>query len=212
MVNAVIFDRDGIIIDSESINIDSAIAAFEALGIGIKEEEKQNIIGRHPDDYKEYFLKKYDFSYPEFRKIQQETYYKLTDVVPYIHDTISLIKRLYSKGITLAVNTSSQKEGTMKILEKAKIKNMFKVITTFEDYKNRKPDPESYLVTVKKLGFIPQSCIAIEDSLAGVTAAKAAGMKCIAIPNEYTKNQDLSKADLILDSANQITIELLNKL
>ena len=212
MFGAVIFDRDGIIIDSESINIDSAITAFEALGIEIKEKEKQNIIGRHPDDYKEYFLKKYNFSYTEFRKIQKEIYHKLADAVPYIHDTISLIKKLYNENIILAINTSSQKMGTIRILEKAKIKNMFKVITTFEDYNNRKPNPESYLTTAKKLGFPPRSCIAIEDSLPGVTAAKAAGMKCIAIPNEYTKNQDLSKADLILDSANKITIELLNKL
>ena len=57
-MKAVIFDRDGIIIDSESTNIDSTVKAFKELGIKIKEEEKEWIIGRHPDDFKKSFLKK----------------------------------------------------------------------------------------------------------------------------------------------------------
>jgi HAD superfamily hydrolase (TIGR01509 family) len=211
-MKAVIFDRDGVILDSESININSAVKAFQELGIAIKEEEKDWIVGRHPDDYKKLFLKKYDFSYEEFRKIQRKTYYELLESTPLFDETILLIRRLHKLKIPLALTTSSGLKSTLQVLKNANLENVFTIIVTYEDYKKRKPNPESYEITAKKLKLNPEDCVVIEDSSVGIEAAKNAGMKCIAIPNEYTKNQDFSKADLIVDSAKKIDIELLNNI
>ena len=210
MIKAVIFDRDGIIIDSESTNINSAVKAFKWLGIAIKEEEKEWIVGKHPDDYKKLFLEKYDFSYEEFRKIQRKIYYELLESANFFEKTISLIRKLHKMNITLALTTSSSMKSTLQVLKKARLENIFKVIVTFEDYSERKPNPESYLITAKKLGVEPKDCVVIEDSSVGINAAKNAGMKCIAIPNEYTKKQDFSKADLVVDSADKINIDIFN--
>lgn len=211
-MEAVIFDRDGVILDSESININSAVKAFKELGIAIKEEEKEWVVGRHPDDYKKQFLEKYDFSYEEFRKIQRKTYYELLESIPLFKKAISLIKKLHKLKIPLALTTSSKLKSTLQILDKADLSGVFDVIVTFEDYEKRKPHPQSYLVTAKKLNVNPNGCIVIEDSSVGVESAKNAGMKCIAILHEYNRKQDFSKADIVVDSADKITVDLLNNL
>ena len=72
-----------------------------------------------------------------------------------------------------------------------------------------KPAPDLYATVVKKLKVLPQDAIAIEDTETGVAAAKAAGLKAIAVPNKYTKGQDFSKADIIVESLSDITLDLL---
>ncbi len=211
-MKAVIFDRDGVIINSEFANVDSSTEAFKQLGIEITKKEKEMIVGRHAEDYAKIFLKKYTFSPEKFKELHNKFYRELIETTPFFDKTISLIKRLHKSNITLALTTSADKEGTLKILARGNLINFFKIIVTDGDYANRKPSPEPYLVTAKKLNLDPKDCIVIEDSEVGVESAKAAGMKCIALPNDYSKNQNFSKADIILDSADKITLELLNKL
>ncbi len=211
-MKAIIFDRDGIILNSESTNINSALKAFKSLNIEIAEKEKVWIIGTHPEDYKTLFLEKYNFSYKEFRKIQKATYDKLIDLAPLFEKTISFIKKLQKLNITLALTTSSNADNTIKVLERVKLKDVFDVIITYEDCKKRKPDPEPYLITAEKLHLDPKDCVVIEDTTIGLEAAKAAGMKCVVIPNEYTKQQDFSQADLIVASADELNLDLLNQL
>jgi HAD superfamily hydrolase (TIGR01509 family) len=201
---AVIFDRDGIIINTEGVVIDSVRKAFEKLGFTLQEEDLPHIIGRSVEVYKEYFLKKWDFNYEEFSEIRKDLFYKNLDSAPYFDNAVELIKKLYIKKIPIAVTTSAGKEGTLLILKKAGIDNMFKVIVTKEDCSKLKPDPEPYRLTSEKLGIEPRFCVAVEDTALGIESAKNAGMLCIAIPNEFTKDQDFSKADLVLESANEI--------
>lgn len=211
-MKAVIFDRDGVILDSESTNIESVVKAFLELGIKIKDEEKEWIIARHPADFKEDFLKHYDFSYEDFIKIQKRIYHELLESTPLFQRTVSLIKELHKLGITLALTTSSGPDSTKKVLKKSGLENVFKVIITNDYYEKKKPDPEPYRVTAEKLSLEPQDCVVVEDSQVGVESARSAGMKVIAVPNEYTKNQDFSKANIIVDSANDINMELLEKM
>ncbi len=210
-MKAVIFDQDGIIIDSESANVNSAVKAFKKLGITIKEEEKDWIIGRRTEDSKDFFLEKYRFSYKEFACIKKEIYLELLKSAPLFDKTISLIKELHKMGVPIALTTSSGMESVLQVLKKAKLENVFDVLVTYEDYEKRKPHPDPYIITAKKLNLEPKDCVVIEDSFVGVEAAKKAGMKCIAIPTGYTKNQDFSKADLVVVSADKINIKLLNE-
>lgn len=210
-MKAVIFDRDGVILDSESANVNAGVGAFQDLGITIKKEEKHWIVGRHPDDYKKFFIK-YDFSYEKFRKIQSERYCRLFGNAPLFHEAVSLIKKLHASRIPLAMTTSSNKKSTMVLLDRAGLQHNFDVVVTCEDYARKKPDPESYILTAKKLGIDAKDCIVIEDSVVGVEAAKKAKMKCIAIPNQYSKKHDFLNADLVVKSAGKISIELLNSL
>ena len=211
-MKAVIFDRDGIIINSESINIDAVERAFQKYGIQISEDDKRFIIGKHPNDYGNYFLNKYDYPVKELFKIQKKFYYEMIESAPVFEETIKLIKRLKEQNISLALTTSSDRESTLNILKKNNLDNIFDVIVTFDECSKRKPEPEPYQITARKLDIDPNECIVIEDSSIGVESAKYAGMKCIAIPNEFTRIQDFSKADLIVNSASEITLETLDKL
>ena len=83
---------------------------------------------------------------------------------------------------------------------------MFDALVTKEMCSKRKPDPQPYLITAEELHVLPDECVVIEDSWVGLIAAKAAGMKCIVIPNNYTKDNDFSSADLIVKSAKEITV------
>ncbi|MBT7296069.1 HAD-IA family hydrolase, partial [Candidatus Woesearchaeota archaeon] len=163
------------------------------------------------EDYKKFFINKNNFQYDKFREIQRKEFRELFKSASLFKETITLIKKLYELKIPLALTTSAGIKSTLEVVENANIKNMFNFIITSEDYNQRKPHPEPYLITAKKLKLNPKDCIVIEDSYVGVESAKNAGMKCIAISNKLT-NQDLSKADLIVNSAKEINIDLLNQL
>ena len=96
------------------------------------------------------------------------------------------------------------------MLDRLGIADRFTVIVTGADVTHGKPHPEPYLVTAARLGVPPAACVVFEDATVGVVAAKAAGMRCIAVPNpEATQPQDLSAADLILPSLTDFTPALL---
>ncbi len=203
-VKAVIFDRDGVIINTESVVIDSVKQAFEEQGFIVQQEDISQIIGRSFDVYKHYFFKKWDFNLEEYRKRQNALFYSNLDKAAYFQGALDLIKTLHAKKVPIAVTTSAGREGTLLILNKAGIEEMFEVIITKDDITNFKPHPEPYLKTSEKLGIEPRYCVAIEDTTLGVESAKDAGMMCIAIPNEHTHDQDFSMADMVLESASEV--------
>lgn len=201
---AVIFDRDGVIVNTEGIVIESVKKAFLHLGFEFKDEDIPQIIGRSSTVYTNYFLQKWEFDVEEYRKIQRAIFYENINSAPYFEKTVALIRSLHNKKIPLALTTSAGKEGTLLILKNIGLDNIFDVIITREDCKNFKPDPEPYIITAKNLAIAPEDCIVIEDTALGVDAAKEAGMKCIAIPNEYIKDQDFSRADKVVSSADEV--------
>lgn len=207
-MQAVIFDRDGVILNSEHTNITSAEEAFKQLGIKITEEDKKHIVAKHPDDYNPYFQNKYVFRYKQFRKLQRENYYKLFSQTPVFEEIVDLIEQLYRESIPLGLTTSSSRRSTNILLNRLDLTNHFKAIVTSDDCKDRKPAPEPYLLTAKKLGVEPEECAVIEDSDIGAASAKAAGMICIALPNKYTKNQDFTSADKVAKSPKDIELYL----
>jgi HAD superfamily hydrolase (TIGR01509 family) len=211
MIKAVIFDRDGIIIDSESVHVNSVVTAFNEFGINISEDEKEWIAGRRPEDYLLVLNKKYNVTYEDVRKIQRIKFNEMIETAAIYPDTINMIKKIHQDGLLVALTTSSGLAGTIDILNKTGIKNLFQVIVTSADCINKKPDPEPYIITAKKLGVKAEECLVIEDSNPGLQSAKGAGMKCIIIYNEYTKNHDFSMADLVVKSASEINLEKLIK-
>lgn len=213
---AVIFDRDGVIIDSEALTIDAMRKAFKKLGYDMPDSDIPNVIGHSSTKYTEYFLAKWEFNPDEFREMMREFYYKRLDKSLLFSETIELIKKLYKNNVTMGITTSAGFDGTILILKMAGIDNMFKVIVTREDCTKHKPDPEPYLLTAKKLGIDPSLCVAIEDTSLGIESAKKAGMVCIAFPNTFTKDQDFSTADYVVSSSKELertlkSIGIINK-
>jgi HAD superfamily hydrolase (TIGR01509 family) len=203
-IKAVIFDRDGVIVDTESIHVDSTLKALGKLGVNVSRSDLEFIHGRHPDDYKSDIMSRFSISYPEFREHQKDFYYEIFDTAEVFEDIISVIKLLHSKSMPVAITTSASSQGTWNLLNRIGLEGAFSVVVTKDDCQKRKPDPEPYILTAKKLNIAPKHCIVVEDSGVGVEAAKNAGMTCIAVPSEYTKNQDFSRADYVLDSLGKV--------
>jgi HAD superfamily hydrolase (TIGR01509 family) len=190
--------------NTEGVHIDSVKKAFKQLGFEVLEEDIPHIIGHGYEVYKHYFHKKWDYNFDEYRAIQKEIYLENLDNAEIFTHTTDLIKRLHAKNVPIAVTTSASRENTLLVLEKAGVGGLFEVIVSKEDCKNLKPHPEPYLLTAEKLGIDPKFCVVIEDTRLGVQSAKAAGMMCIAIPNEYTKDQDFAIADAVVESGKNV--------
>jgi HAD superfamily hydrolase (TIGR01509 family) len=132
--------------------------------------------------------------------------------LPAMPGAVEAIEALYTAGYPLAVASSGIREYITLVLDRLGIAERFAVIVTGADVTHGKPHPEPYLVAAARLGVPPAECVVFEDAAVGVAAAKAAGMRCIAVPNpETTLTQDLSAADLILPSLTQFTPALLQR-
>ncbi len=217
MFKAVIFDRDGVIIDSEGNNRKTAQqVSYDLAGIVLTEADKQYIIARHPADYLASLRQKYlaltTVSDEDFFQGTTSMYKSLIPTITFIQPAVDAVKRLHESGLRLALNTSSPLEETLFIFPQHGLLDHFEAFTTFSDGCPRKPDPASYLLTAQKLGLSPSECVAIEDSSFGLQSAKAAGMACIIIPTVYTEYQDFSSADAIVESAEEVTIPFLESL
>lgn len=206
MVKAVIFDRDGVIVNSSSIHIKSVEKAFESLGINITEDDKMYVVSKHPKEYVKHFSKKYEFSEDDFLREQEINYNNMFEKasLDLFENTIDVVKKLKDKEIKLALVTSSDRKSTDKVLSKANLEGVFDATVTVEEVVNRKPNPEPYLLAMKKLDLSSNDCIIVEDSSTGLESAKRARVKCIIIPNEYTLGHDFSLADFKIEDPNEI--------
>ena len=125
---------------------------------------------------------------------------------------LELLLNLKEHDIELAVATSSLRDRAELIMGKIGVREHFPVAVTAEDITHVKPAPDSYLEAMRLLQTSPEDCVAFEDSDVGIQAAKAAGMKVIAIPNTYTHRMDFSAADLIVDSLEELSFQNINDL
>jgi HAD superfamily hydrolase (TIGR01509 family) len=109
-------------------------------------------------------------------------------------------------GLRLGVASSSSRQWVEGHLERLGVLDRFHAIATRDDVERRKPEPDLYRRVLDLLGVSPDTTIAIEDSPNGVTAAKAAGLFCVAVPNDLTRNMGLHHADLLVDSLRELSL------
>jgi beta-phosphoglucomutase-like phosphatase (HAD superfamily) len=119
MIKAILFDRDGVIINSESSNVLSVVRTFEKLGMSISEDDKCQIVGRDPVDYLVHFQEKYGFSIEEFRKIQGAIYYELFALAPLCDDMIRFVNDIKKEKYLVALTTTGRMKGTQMLFERA---------------------------------------------------------------------------------------------
>ena len=120
------------------------------------------------------------------------------------------VRALHSYGVTLAITTSAAGDAVDLLLRRFGIRELFALIVDGTEVRAGKPDPEGYQLTARKLGVAPHDCVVFEDSHVGVLAAKAAGMYCVAVRNPRARTpQDLTAADVVLDSFEQLNVDAL---
>ncbi|MEA3487935.1 MAG: HAD family phosphatase [Euryarchaeota archaeon] len=209
MIKAIIFDLDGVLLDSVGRDIAITVQVFNKFGYSITQSDEQYIIGWHPADRISVFAEKFDISPEEQQLIveaEKRLYRELWDstskLLPGVKECLDTMK---TKGLTLALATTSTGESVSKFLQKFQLHGYFTLILTREDVFTRKPNPEVYTKAWNELGYKSEEIVVVEDTEIGVRAAKSAGLPCVAVPNEYTKAQDFSGADYVIKSIDELT-------
>jgi len=212
MIRTVIFDMDGVIIDSEPIHFKMENEMFRELRIAIPYEEHCSFVGTSSQNMWQIIVKKYDLNVDvkELVKKQHALYmaYLLNekDLRP-IPGVVELIEDLYHGGFGLVLASSSYREVIEVVLSKFYLSNYFTARISGTELANSKPHPEIFIQSAKLANSQPAECIVIEDSQNGITSAKAAGMKCIGFDNPNSGVQDLRKADLVIHSFDELNAE-----
>ncbi|MBU2632478.1 HAD family phosphatase [Patescibacteria group bacterium] len=217
-LKAVIFDMDGLMLDTEPAMSASYEAVIKEYGkkpifdsktgllhqVGLGKVIMNQILEKHNIKEDIEILRQKRRSY--YLKIMEKKELLL------MKGLTKIINLLKAKNIKLAVASNSNIGGIKRNLKKIKLNSFFEVLSSGEQVENYKPYPDIYLETAKRLNLAPSECLVLEDSESGVESGKAAGMKAIAVPSKYTKHQDFSKADLIVNSLEEITWEKIQKL
>lgn len=208
-IKAVIFDMDGVIVDSEPIHFESDKMIMRYYGKEITDEELFKYIGMPSIDMWEEVKVKYGLTAQIEEISKRQSYYKKLlvenrELEPF-DGIIQLLDKLKSKKIRIGLASSSSREFIELMLSKLGLKGYFEAIMSGEDVENGKPAPDIFLKASEQLNVESSSCLVIEDSMHGVKAAKSAGMKCIGFKSPNSLNQDLSLADEVVDSIISIT-------
>jgi len=209
MIKAVIFDLDGVMVDSERVHIEAEKQTMLKYGVRISSEELRRYTGTTARFMFTELVEKYKLN-TTFEKIfseKEEILFKLMekDVQP-TKGIIELLEKLKRENIKLAIASSSHKRLITYVLEKLNIVDLFDSIVSSEDVIYGKPNPEIFLRAANELNVNPVECSVIEDSKLGVEAAKSAGMKCVGYRNPDSGNQDLSKADVVIDNFSALNL------
>ncbi len=199
---AVIFDMDGLMVDTEPLQF----AAFrqqlwDDYGIELSEDEFHGMVGYRIDENWRDLKARHDIpgDIADLIERRDALYRPILEArVQAMPGVVELVRRLHDAGYQLAVASSSPYWQIDIVIDALGLRPYFAALASGEEVTVGKPDPAIYVLVAQRLDIAPPDCVALEDSRAGMTAAKAAGMHCIAVPNFYTRDQDLSAADLVL--------------
>lgn len=217
MEKCVIFDMDGVIINSEPIHKECERKIFETLGITVSEEDHNALVGATDETMWTKIGNLYNLPIKVSEAIQLKKslymeYLKKKTYIQPISYVPELIADLYKNGFALALASSSPHDQIEYILSGFELKHYFHSIVSGEEVMVGKPHPEIFLKAAKLVGVGSDSCVVIEDSYNGVMAAKSANMKCIGYKNPNSGNQDLCDADITVRSLKKISVALVNNL
>ncbi|MBN1074250.1 HAD family phosphatase [Clostridium botulinum] len=209
-MRAFIFDMDGVIIDSEPIHRQVHGEIMNTLGINISKGE----LALYAGATNEYIFTKLKERYGIKKSVSELMDYKSKLIINKVKEESlepingirELLNALRKNNIKIAIGSSSPRSLIEAVIDKFNLHSAFDCIVSGEEVERSKPYPDVYIEVRKKLGINPEKCIVVEDSHNGVQAAKSAGMKCIGFNNVNSGNQDLSKADVRVDTIRKIDI------
>jgi len=205
-IEAVIWDLDGVLIDSESYHIEAEIETLKEFGIELSLPVAKEYFGIKLEDYFSDIVKRFRKNIPIHRMIARHCgtlnryYRKIFPVTPAALEVLDALQRRYR----MAIATSREKELADIALKRFSLFQFFETIVYGEDVRNGKPDPEPFLTACERLDTKPQQCVVIEDSISGVTAAKTAGMLSIVRKARHNADLDFSKADYTITDLKEI--------
>jgi sugar-phosphatase len=189
MIQAAIFDMDGLLIDSEPLWHKAEILVFASVGVHMTPEQCRETQGVRIDEVVRIWHRRQPWHHRSLEQVEQDIMAEVQRLavtegraLPGVH---AVLEDFAANGIPLAVASSSPVGMIAAVLEHLDIAHYFTLSCSAADEQHGKPHPAVYLNTARQLGVMPQACVAFEDSIPGVQSAHAAGMTVIAVPDAY---------------------------
>ena len=216
-LSGVIFDMDGVIVDSEPVHIQAEKKLIEGLGIDFDKVDIKKYVGLAMDKFWESLKSEYNLSQSVEELLAYDTDVRTASFRGYDNfqapdGAKGLVRMLKRSEVPLALASSSHTNLIDVVMDKLHYRKFFDVIVSGFELKNGKPAPDIFLYAADLLGTKPAETLVVEDSANGVIAAKRAGMKCIGYINPHSGKQDLSMADYTTDDFESISMETLEKI
>jgi len=217
LIKAVIFDMDGIIIDSEPYWRKAIPEVLSTIGITLDEKQAMQTTGLRVEEVVHYWYKRHALTEPSPDTVALKITERVIDYIMKYGKIMDGLKHVFSvvqnRGIPLALASSSRYVLIDAVVDSLDVRSYFDVIHSAEEESHGKPHPGVYLSAARKLNTPPYACLAVEDSLAGVIAAKAARMACIAKPEHYhDHDKGFCIADRVVDSLHTINEKMLREI
>jgi HAD superfamily hydrolase (TIGR01509 family) len=208
-IRAVIFDMDGVLVDSEALINAAAIAMFKEKGLMVQPSDFLPFVGAGEDRYIGGVAEHYAFPLdgPAAKKRTYEIYLELApSQLKVFPGTLDLLHACRQAGLLIAVASSADEIKVRANLQKIGLPfDFWDTIVKGEDALRKKPAPDGFLLAAEKLGVMPSKCVVVEDAVNGVQAAKAAGMRCVAVATSFPPDR-LHEADVVKDKIADVSL------
>jgi beta-phosphoglucomutase family hydrolase len=213
-IKAVLWDMDGVIADSGPYHLAAWQEIFGKRGVKFTTEDFKHIFGLRNDNITRKTLGK-ELTQAEVEAIareKEETFRRIAGrKIKPLPGALELLRLIKKQGLSMAIASSAPVENIELVTGTLGIADCFQALVTGHDVTEGKPNPQVFLLAAQRLGVEPANCLVIEDAVAGVTAAKRAGMYCLAVANNHSR-QKLAEADLIVDTLEAVTMEDIKRL
>lgn len=217
MIKAVIFDMDGVVVNTEPIGYRANQELYKSLNITVPDEVYGTFIGNSDKMIVQKLKDLYPLSltHQELLDEKYKYYFNAFDsaedleMLPGVKD---LIIDLYKNGMKLLLASSASNRKIEKVFTRFNLHQYFDSTISGEDFEESKPNPAIFNEAVAKSGFTKEECIIIEDSTNGIKAAKAAGVYCIGYNSGHTMGQDTSLADKIITDFSQVNFDIISNI
>jgi beta-phosphoglucomutase family hydrolase len=211
---AIIWDMDGVIADTAPYHFKAWQQVFQKRGVKFTEADFKHNFGQRNDTIIR-DIQGQGTSQSEIDAISQEKENSFRNMVRQrikpLPGVINLIKLLAEHGFKMALASSAPIENIQLLITGLGINNYFQAIISDKEVTEGKPSPQGFLLAAQRLGVKPENCIVVEDAVAGVSAAKRAGMRCLAVTNTHPR-KSLLEADLIVNTLEAISVNDLEEL
>lgn len=217
MFKAVLFDMDGVIVDTEPLHREAYFKMFKDINIEVSDQLYASFTGQSTQDICQQLIAKFNLplgtqTLVDLKRYHFKFLFENDKSLQLLDGVLELIKDYYEHGLTLVLASSASMENINRIFERFDLNSYFRGKISGANLKASKPHPEIFIKAAELSGYSINECMIIEDSTNGIAAAKAAEIFCVGYDAYHSKDQDYSDADSVISDFKEISIEKLKNL